>query len=149
MAFFNFALQGSWEGAWPLAAKLIKYGFDSNIRQFRRSQAITLLSVLYRNKNIENPKLRRASTQLLKEPLLAELKGNVESKPKYVHELLTFLQALHASGEDLDWKEVVSVLQELRAKISKEKRFQDVRRAFNRICVPLKMEVLQGSDRKR
>ena len=63
--------------------------------------------------------------------------------------MLGLLHALHLSKASVDWDMAKEALQNFRENIPTNRHFQDVKKAFNKIGVPLKVKVVQGSDKKK
>ena len=42
--FFQQPMTSNWAGSWLLAEKLVKNGFNPEIRQFRRTQALAMIA---------------------------------------------------------------------------------------------------------
>ena len=123
MPFFLLPIQGNWKGAWDLADRLISSGFDAKTRQFRKTQALSLLSALFHNQtqmsNAE-PGMRTKVVKNLEEKVISELKGfsEEEVKPRYLCELLSVLHGMKTSGVDnVDWKRATEALEDLRTKV--------------------------------
>lgn len=73
-----------------------------------------------------------------------------EIKPKYVCQVLAILHGLRISAlDDVDWKEVAEALEAFRERVPKNRHFQEVKRAYNKIGAMLKLKVVQGSEKKR
>jgi len=164
MSFFQLPLQGSWSGILNLVPKLIENGFSNETRNFRRIQAVTLLSTVLHNPNLKvvelsNFKLKPDDLKILSskvtELLNTYLTNQINLKPKMVCELLHLIHGLHGlkemeGFEDIvDWTEMKDNLEKLRAKVPKNRHFQEVKKAFNKVSAPLKIQVVQGSEKKR
>jgi len=71
-----------------------------------------------------------------------------------VCELLHLIHGLHGLSDlddkkdILDWDEMKKLLEKLRAKVPKNRHFQDVKKAFNKISAQLKVQVVMGSEKK-
>lgn len=51
---FKEVLNSQWSGCWCIAPSIVQYAFSSEVRLFRRSQAIDLLTQLFSNKRLVN-----------------------------------------------------------------------------------------------
>lgn len=87
--------------------------------------------------------------------LIAEFKhyvtGNSDIKPRFLCELLNITHGLHlvdANKSLAQWKDVESLLESLRGHIPKNRHFQDVKKAYNKTCAPLKIQVIQGCEKR-
>ncbi|TRY70913.1 hypothetical protein TCAL_07526 [Tigriopus californicus] len=153
VAFFQLPLQSNWEGSWALVPDIVKHGFDLKTRQFRRTQAIFLLSTLYHNKALvetESKAVRQKIEFDLEQKAIHELKSATEtSKPRYLCELFSLLKGLHQSDAKIDWEKVAEALEVFRENVPKNRHFQDVKRAFNRIASSLKLKPITGSEKKK
>ena len=164
ISFFQLPLQGSWSGILNLVPKLIENGFSNETRNFRRIQAVTLLSTVLHNPNLKvvelsNFKLKPDDLKILSskvtELLNTYLTNQINLKPKMVCELLHLIHGLHGlkeiqGFEDIvDWTEMKNCIEKLRAKVPKNRHFQEVKKAFNKVSAPLKIQVVQGSEKKR
>merc|ERR1711890_16374 len=77
--------------------------------------------------------------------------GKIDIKPKFLCELLNVTHGLYLAGasENLtQWKEIVTLLEALRSHIPKNRYFQDVKKAYNKACAPLKIKVIQGCEKR-
>lgn len=152
VAFFQFPMQSNWEGSWTLVPEIAKHGFDLKTRQFRRTQAIFLLSTLYHNKALVETGAKAVRQKIekdLEQKCIHELKTATEaSKPRYLCELLSLLKGLHQSEAKINWKKVAEALEEFRENVPKNRHFQDVKRAFNKIASSLKLKPVTGSEKK-
>jgi hypothetical protein len=71
-------------------------------------------------------------------------------KPRYVCELLGMLHGMHTSNvEGVDWTRVAAAMEKFRDNVPKNRNFHDVKKAFNKIGVLLKIKVVQGSEKKK
>lgn len=70
LILFKSVLQLCWEDNWQLALLLVNSAFDSNIRYFRRSQALELLIILYRNNRLLNMDTKYADMRIKLETTL-------------------------------------------------------------------------------
>ena len=124
---------------------------------FRRIQAVTLLSTVLHNPNlkteIELQDLKNLGANV--QNLLNDyLNDKVNLKQKMVCELLHLIHGLHGLShlngkkDILDWDEMKKLLEKLRAKVPKNRHFQDVKKAFNKISAQLKVQVVMGSEKK-
>merc|ERR1719464_1387314 len=151
--FFQLPLQGSWSGILSIVPKLTDGGFSTETRPFRRIQAVTLLSTLYHNPNIRDQIDENITSDLAKK-LITSLdtfvKGDINLKHKMLCELLHLIFGLHLSGAKcVPWDEMKAILEQVRDKVPKNRNFHEVKRAFNKISVPLKIKVVTGSEKKR
>ncbi|XP_072761085.1 myb-binding protein 1A [Anoplolepis gracilipes] len=70
LILFKSVLQLCWEDNWQLALLLVNSAFDSNIRYFRRSQALELLIILYRNNRLLHMDTKYADVRIKLEATL-------------------------------------------------------------------------------
>ena len=156
MPFFSLPMQSNWLGSWNLADKFVKNAFDPKIRQFRRTQALGLISTLFHNQTlVENApadvKVDKIAleigTHFLKE--LERYQQNGDLKPRYLCELLNIMHGLYVSKCKLDWSQIKTALEEFREKVPKNRHFHDVKKAFNKIGATLKIKVVTGSEKKK
>ena len=148
----------NWVGSWALTEDLIACGFSSDTRLFRRGQAFTLLNAFLRNQSLQEMVKQDVQKEIntkLCNNLIAELKkyvsGNSDIKPRFLCELLNITHGLHLAGASTtlaQWKEVESLLESLRCHIPKNRHFQDVKKAYNKTCAPLKIQVIQGCEKR-
>ena len=85
------------------------------------------------------------------ELLRSYLSDQTNLKPKMVCELLHLIHgilSLENNSDLVDWDEMKTILEKLRAKVPKNRHFQEVKKAFNKVSVPLKIQVVQDSDKK-
>ena len=118
---------------------------------------MTLLSTVLHNPNlkteIELQDLKNLGANV--QNLLNDyLNDKVNLKQKMVCELLHLIHGLHGLShlngkkDILDWDEMKKLLEKLRAKVPKNRHFQDVKKAFNKISAQLKVQVVMGSEKK-
>merc|ERR1712179_302107 len=161
LSFFLLPINASWTRILDFAPqKLIQSGFeDSKTRQFRKTQALSLLSALLSNQILRKKKGISKAISACGQKIQNEFKNIVEKddeaiKPRYLCELLNLTKILYSntSGSQepslVDRESIKPHLEAFRQKIPKNRHFQDVKRAFNKICVVLKIKVIQGSEKK-
>ena len=151
-------MQSNWSGSWELVDSLISCGFSPNMRIFRRNQALTLLSALLRNQALQESAPKELKAKLLGslcKKLVAEFHNYIKDsgtvKPRFLCELLNITRGLHLAGADsykTEWNHILDVLEKLRAHIPKNRHFQDVKKAYNKVCAPLKIKVVQGCEKR-
>ena len=151
-------MQSNWSGSWELVHSLISCGFSTNMRIFRRNQALTLLSTLLRNRVLQESAPKELKAEVLEtlcDKIAAEfnqyIKDSGSIKPRFLCELLNITRGLHLAGADgykAKWKDILDVLEDLRAHIPKNRHFQDVKKAYNKVCAPLKIKVVQGCEKR-
>lgn len=155
MNFFQLPLQGAWQGILSIVPKLIENAFSKETRLFRRIQAITLLSTLFHNSNLKDSvskKDLKSLVEQIKSLLQSYIDGDSNLKHKMLCELLHLIYGLYLTASDdsiVKWDQFKPLLEKLRAKVPKNRHFHEVKRAFNKISAPLKIQVVQGSDKKR
>ena len=152
--FFLLPIQSNWKGSWKLIPNIIEKAFDAKTRLFRRNQALSFLSAAFKNQNLQESapaKTKSKAVATLEEKILLELKAaNGTTKPRYLCELLGLLYALYVSKAPLNWDgKVKEALEDFRENVPKNRHFQDVKKAFNKIGAPLKVKVVQGSEKKK
>ena len=153
--FFKLPLETNWPGAWEMSEGIATHAFNPQVLQFRRTQGISLVSALFHNRNL--PESARKAT--LAKTVAGHIVSNLESysrgdggeiKPRFICELLGTLHGLKVSKtEGLDWDAVAAALEKFRENVPTGRNFQDVKKAFNKIGVLLKLKVVQGSAKKR
>ena len=154
-AFFKLPLETNWSGAWEMADGIIKSSFDPEVRQFRRTQGISLVSALFHNRNLPGSARKATLAKTVEKQIIASLESysrgdGGEIKPRFICELLGTLHGLKVSKtEGLDWDAVAATLEKFRENVPTNRNFQDVKKAFNKISVLLKLKVVQGSAKKR
>ena len=151
-------MKHNWVGSWSLIEDLIKYGFSSTTRLFRRSQAFTLLNAFLRNQSLQDLAKKDLKTQVfntLGDKLIEEfnqyMAGSNDTKPKFLCELLNVTHGLYLAGANenpTQWKEIVALLESLRSHLPKNRHFHDVKKAYNKTCAPLKIKVIQGCEKR-
>ena len=161
-------MQSNWDGSWALVEILIECGFSGSTRQYRRNQALTLLAALFRNQILQEtapPKLKDRSIAALCGKVVSEFNIVVEGgggsseagqtaspviKPRFLCELLNLTHAMYLAGAHTDksWGDIVDVLNKLRNCIPKNRHFHDVKKAYNKVCAPLKIKVVQGCEKR-
>ena len=114
---------------------------------------MTLLSTVYHNNNLRE-KIDAKTTKNLSNQICQILgvfvKGDKNLKHKMLCELLHLIFGLHLSGsKSVDWDKMKELLSKLREKVPKGRNFHEVKRAFNKISAPLKIQVVQGNEKKR
>ena len=155
---FLLPMNVNWPGSWSLIEDLITFGFSSTTRLFRRNQAFTLINAFLRNKSLQESAPHELKIRVLNtlcDKLIDELnqyiKGSSDIKPRFLCELLNITHGLHLVGASADttrWKEIGEVLETLRNHIPKNRHFHDVKKAYNKACVPLKIRVIQGCEKR-
>jgi len=158
-AFFSYPLSGNWSGGCKMATALATCAFNPAVRTFRRNQALNLLTVLVRNKNLEG-----ATAELLADKgELAALHGQIVTElsqgdqcgggaPRFQVELLTLLAALHerqAEACSNDVSKAKQALEAYRQGVPKNRNFQEIKRAFNKAALALQAEVITASEKKK
>ena len=82
--------------------------------------------------------------------MTAFTQGEIELKNKMLCEILHLIYGLYLSKiESIEWEDFKSLLERVRDKVPKNRNFHEVKRAFNKISVPLKIKVVTGSEKKR
>ena len=154
--FFKLPLETNWLGAWEMADGIVSHSFNPKVPQFRMTQGISLVSALFHNRNL--PESERKAT--LAKTVAGHIVSNLESysrggdggdiKPRFICELLGTLHGLKISKtEGLEWDAVAAALEKFRENVPTGRNFQDVKKAFNKIGILLKLKVVQGSAKKR
>ena len=153
MTFFQLPLNGNWNGILAIVPKLIEGGFSSDVRAYRRINSVTLLSTLFHNANLRSAVQGtdiKALLEKLTHILTAFTQGEIELKNKMLCEILHLIYGLYLSKiESIEWEDFKSLLERVRDKVPKNRNFHEVKRAFNKISVPLKIKVVTGSEKKR
>jgi hypothetical protein len=151
MPFFQLPLQGTWEGSLILLPKLIEDGFAKETRMFRKTQAMSLLSAVFHNPILRGqvePSLNVNLISKIIEAVEIYMKG-ADMKHRFLCELLHLTHGLYLTSPDSDWDNLKCLLEKLREKVPKNRHFVDVKKAFNKISVLLKIQVVQGSDKRK
>ena len=147
-----------------MSSKLIESAFDPKIRQFRRNQALELLTEMFRNCNLLSKAPENVYHQIailgeeISESLSKMADANSNVKARFICDLLILLHALYQANKKLLAKDegempvfwiekVAKSLNQFRDKVPKGRNFRDVKSAFNRIAVPLGIRVIQGSEK--
>lgn len=140
-------MQGKWSHGWSLADKMIKHGFDPKIRQFRRVQAMTLLSTLFHNMSIDTETtndLCNEAAKKLEKLVLQELKGSNVTKPRFVCEILDLLHGMHLANAPVAWEDMGKALDTFRVQVIPHVgRSADFKKAFNHVASQLRISVVQ------
>ena len=164
ISFFMLPLKSNWIGGWTLSSKLIESAFDPKIRQFRRNQALELLTEIFRNCNLLSKAPENVDHQMailgekISENLSKTPDADSNVKARSVCDLLILLHALYQANKKLLAKDegempafwiekVAKSLNQFRDKVPKGRNFRDVKSAFNRIAAPLGIRVIQGSEK--
>ena len=154
--FFKLPLETSWAGAWEVAEGIVSHAFNPKVPQFRRTQGISLVGALFHNRNLPESARKAALAKVVAGHIVSNLESysrggdGGEIKPRFICELLGTLHGLKISKtEGLDWEAVAAALEKFRANVPTGRNFQDVKKAFNKIGVLLKLKVVQGSAKKR
>ena len=155
MAFFMLPIQGSWSAvgkvAEQIAEKLTECTFSQKIRQFRRCQGLQLLSALVRaNQEGLAKKPVRAICQSISADVDVCIEGK-EKKPRYLCELLNLVHVLHQCDKDIDnasWKTLIGKLTELKDCLPSNRHFRDVKKAYNKACLPLGIAAVTEADKR-
>merc|ERR1719237_1234215 len=153
--FFKLPLETNWSGAWEMADGIIAHAFNPEVRQFRRTQGISLVSALFHNRNLPDSPGKASLAKTVEGHILSNLESysrgdGGDIKPRFICELLGTLHGLKVSKtEGLDWEAVAAALEKFRENVPTGRNFQDVKKAFNKISVLLKLKVVQGSAKKR
>merc|ERR1712080_228636 len=72
----------------------------------------------------------------------------MDLKNKMLCEILHLIYGLYLSKPE-SIMGMKRLLEQVRDKVPKNRNFHEVKRAFNKISVPLKIKVVQGSEKKR
>ena len=153
LTFFQIPLNGNWHGILSIVPKLVEGGFSTEVRGHRRINSVTLLSTLFHNANLRSSvqaKDVKALLEKLTHTLTAFTQGEMDLKNKMLCEILHLIYGLYLSkSESIDWDQMKTLLEQVRDKVPKNRNFHEVKRAFNKISVPLKIKVVTGSEKKR
>ena len=154
LTFFQIPLNGNWHGILSIVPKLVEGGFSTEVRGHRRINSVTLLSTLFHNANLRSSvqaKDVKALLDKLTHTLTAFTQGEMDLKNKMLCEILHLIYGLYLSkSESIDWEgQMKTLLEQVRDKVPKNRNFHEVKRAFNKISVPLKIKVVTGSEKKR
>lgn len=139
-----------------MANKFVENAFDPKIRQFRRTQALGLISTMFHNQAL----VQSAPSDIDVGKIALDIQGhflkdldkyqnNGDMKPRYLCELLNIMHGLHVSKCELNWDSIKLALEKFREKVPKNRHFHDVKKAFNKIGAALKIPVVTGSEKKR
>ena len=155
LAFFSLPIQASWPEGLKLYDIIAENAFATSTRPFRRIQATSLLSTLLKSPTVENADANLAEIiQNLGDRVLMSLKSysqGAEMKPKFLCEVLNVVRSMQAVGADSrfsSWPELCEVLEKVREKIPKNRHFHDLKKAFNKACAPMKIMLIQGSEKR-
>lgn len=167
--FFKNILQLCWEGNWMLVPLLVEFAFDNEIRSFRRSQALELLLVFYRNARILQgdehnekrlkleKKLCKKSVKLLQENVAQshnreenskdEQVIGKEIKQKFVVNLFTLLHAVrpHHLPQAWDWKLIAESMGAYRLNVYLAK---NVKTCYNRLATQIGAPIVSSTKKK-
>ena len=155
---FLLPMKINWCGSWSLISTLTEHGFSSSTRFFLRGQAFSLINAMLRNENLQkladkdekSKALNAIATNLITE-FEKYIEGKSDFKPRFLCELLNICHGLHLAGGSsiiLQWSEIVEALENLRSHIPKNRHFQDVKKAYNKAAAPLKINVVQGCEKR-
>lgn len=161
-ALLKGVLQNNWTGNIELSDSLCEVAFDSDVRIFKRCQALVLLKLFLSNNRLlvslkDDDKSMSKLTATLKQFVVksVEVLGE-EVNEKYVANLfscLTTLRKSPLSSDEYDWVNVGNVAREFRAK---NKLSNDALGAFKGFCkaigvsyvVEMKRETVEGGLNK-
>jgi DNA polymerase phi len=143
---FALALAHVWPGCWPLAASLASEALSTDVRQFRRVAALSLLAGLLANRRLlaEAPGRRAELAAQLRPALTAELARIVRAdllrkvKPKYLQLVFSLLLTLKGSKDEPaeekeDAAELVAALEAAAGGWPEGRHFLDARKALGRL----------------
>lgn len=150
VVLFKNALQICWDGNWVLVPLLVNYAFNSEIRPFRRSQALELLRLFYNNTRFRTSNLELFKTHVSpieKElsdktiELLQNLSSNHKEckvKEKFVGLLLNLLTAVKSANasDNMDWSTIGEAVRTYRSRVSLA---NDAKKAYNKLCSALRI----------
>ncbi len=137
--------------------KLINFGFSTDTRLFRRTQAMSLLNTFMQNSNLRG-QLGKKKVDVLVTSIVdafnAYMTNPEQVKVRFLCELLNLTRSLLNISEaklvtEKHREMIKTTLETLREKVPKNRHFQDVKKAFNKIAVVLQMKVITGSEKKR
>ncbi len=151
--FFSIPIRSNWSGAWKIAPKIRESAFDSSLRLFRRTQALTLLHDLVLTHKASKDSQTVELMKDLEGSILKELRGMGEGdiKPRFLHELLRLLHVLMTSNDAADKEEAKKVLEEFRVKFPMTKHSTDVKKTWRKLaqCLNLNPVGSSGGNKNR
>ncbi len=154
LTFYQIPCQGNWSGATAIMPKLVEAVFSNDVRLFRRIQSVTLLNTLYHNGNLREQIDAKLSQQLfdkLSQLLSDFVDGKANLKHKMLGEILHLIFGLHLTDvkKAQEWSKMANILEKVRDKVPKNRNFHDIKKAFNKISVPLNIKVVQGNEKRQ
>merc|ERR1719423_109947 len=133
MPFFSIPMQGSWSSSVKVADKLTECTFSAKTRPYRRTQGLTLLTILIKSSGGDRgqaDEVRRPTRDRITGHVVADLKAYMKSevkpKPRYLCELLNLVSVLRLHGADSadQWTELVESLRKVRDFLPTNRHFR-------------------------